>query len=142
MALAGPLACDELPLMPATARYVARLEQVSTSRPALLAAHAYVRYFGDLSGGAILAAMLARTLGLGPDMLSFYNFETPCGSAALKERLGADLDRLVRPHEVEALVAEAVIAFEHNIALSCAVEAFAFRSDPRGAGDQRPVENR
>ena len=39
-----------------------------------LIAHAYVRYLGDLSGGRIVGRILARSPGLGPEALSFYDF--------------------------------------------------------------------
>src|SRR5207237_3072297 len=41
---------------------------------ALPISHAYTRYLGDLSGGQIIKKILARSLALPPEALSFYEF--------------------------------------------------------------------
>merc|ERR1719158_1648718 len=38
-------------------KYVARIREVVTEQPALLIAHTYTRYLGDLSGGQVLMRM-------------------------------------------------------------------------------------
>ena len=87
-----------------------------------LAAHAYARYMGDLSGGQVLKPLLARTLGLGPDMLSFYDFPTIRDLEAPKAAMRRALDRIVPGSpQADAIVDEAIAAFQHNIALSVAL---------------------
>ncbi len=49
----------ELPVAPAAQAYVLRLASLAVEQPALLAAHAYVRYLGDLNGGQMLARLVA-----------------------------------------------------------------------------------
>jgi heme oxygenase (biliverdin-producing, ferredoxin) len=73
--LHGPTWPSELPLQAATQRYVARLQDIDTREPGLLAAHAYVRYLGDLSGGQMLRQIVVRGFQLGEDEGSrFYDF--------------------------------------------------------------------
>lgn len=59
-----------------TIRYIMRLHAIANDRPALLAAHAYVRYMGDLSGGQGLRSIIRRALAL-PDEAgtAFYEFK-------------------------------------------------------------------
>jgi heme oxygenase (biliverdin-producing, ferredoxin) len=47
--------------------YVARIREVSNTNPALLVAHSYVRYMGDLSGGQSLKNIVRSALNLPPD---------------------------------------------------------------------------
>ena len=62
--LHGPDWERELRAVPAGVAYAARILAVEAQCPPLLAAHAYVRYLGDLSGGQTLGRMVARGLGL------------------------------------------------------------------------------
>lgn len=63
------------PLRPTTIEYVARLDEIERDSPNLLLSHAYVRYLGDLSGGQILAGIVAKTFSLqGEHGTSFYAF--------------------------------------------------------------------
>jgi len=85
-----------------------------TLPPPLLAAHAYVRYLGDLAGGQVLARIVGRAYGLQTDGLRFYRFDGE--PAALSQGLRAVLDGL--PAEVgEAIVAEARSAFQRHVDL-------------------------
>ncbi|MEM9907636.1 MAG: heme oxygenase (biliverdin-producing) [Cyanobacteria bacterium P01_D01_bin.44] len=56
--------------------YVKRIREVANREPALLIAHAYVRYMGDLSGGQSLKNIIRSALAL-PDSkgTAFYDFE-------------------------------------------------------------------
>lgn len=47
--------------------YVARIHEVANIEPALLVAHAYVRYMGDLSGGQSLRNIARSAMNLPPD---------------------------------------------------------------------------
>jgi len=67
---------------PALQAYLEAIEKCSSTNPALLIAHLYTRYLGDLSGGQILAKRLIKHMHLpksGPGT-AFYRFdkiETP-----------------------------------------------------------------
>ncbi len=47
--------------------YIARIREVANTEPALLVAHAYVRYMGDLSGGQSLKNIARSAMNLPPD---------------------------------------------------------------------------
>ncbi|NER46348.1 MAG: heme oxygenase (biliverdin-producing) [Symploca sp. SIO1B1] len=48
--------------------YMARIQEVANTEPALLVAHAYVRYMGDLSGGQRLKGIARSAMNLPPDV--------------------------------------------------------------------------
>ncbi len=106
------------PALPAaTAKgYAACIDDIAATEPALLLAHAYVRFLGDVSGGQILGSVVADHLEL-PDRqgLQFYRFDDPAG-------LRVELRDAVQHAPVDAslhaaLCAEAERAFELNIAM-------------------------
>lgn len=73
--LQGPGWRHDLPLTHAAQAYVQRLQALGQRQPLLLAAHAYVRYLGDLNGGQMLAGLVARQLQLPPGQgVAFYSF--------------------------------------------------------------------
>lgn len=112
---------ERLPWLDASRSYVERLAAASVEQPALLAAHAYVRYLGDLSGGQILSRLLSRSLGLGASEVSFFRFSGIDDIAAYKARYLALIEAAVATDEAASVVAEAQLAFRLNIALSQAV---------------------
>jgi heme oxygenase (biliverdin-producing, ferredoxin) len=63
----GPNWRDGIAATPAGERYVNRIWEISEINPALLVAHAYVRYMGDLSGGQGLRHIARSALDLPPD---------------------------------------------------------------------------
>jgi heme oxygenase len=97
----------------AATRYAERLGTLERAAPGLLAAHAYVRYLGDLSGGQRLARVVARTLGLQPPAgLRFYDFGGAAASAALAQEFRRGLASIpASGADEEALVDEACHAF-------------------------------
>jgi heme oxygenase len=98
--------------------YVARIESVTGTRPRLLAAHAYVRYMGDLSGGQLLRDIARRALSLRDERgTAFYAFAM--GSPeALKAEFRRGLDALALPDgDSDAIVTEADDAFARHVAL-------------------------
>jgi heme oxygenase (biliverdin-producing, ferredoxin) len=116
----------ELPLLSAGEHYAARVAKAGAGDGIRLMAHAYVRYFGDLSGGQLLAHLLGTSLGLPPQALSFYNFPVATDARSLKEEMRAALDRAGRnPGRRQRIIEEGILAFEHNIQLSEAVQALA-----------------
>lgn len=109
----------ELPVAPAARRYVHHLQHIATVRPALLVAHAYVRYLGDLSGGQMLRRIVAAALALVDGRgTHFYDFGAPADVAGHVRAFRAGLAQL--GHDAEqaaAIVAEAVLAFRLHQAL-------------------------
>ncbi len=104
---------EELSLQSATHLYVGRIEELSESAPALLAAHAYVRYLGDLSGGQILRRIVARMLGTREaEGTSFYDFGSEFEVAESARVLRAGLAAIAVGESGEAaIVAEALDGF-------------------------------
>ena len=119
LALHGPDWADSFALEPAAARYARRLHEIDATQPAMLLAHAYVRYLGDLSGGQ----MLRRIVSEGMDLpahggTAFYDFGEPSETRALTQAFRAGLDKVVvDAASADALVAEAVLAFQLHRAL-------------------------
>jgi len=100
--------------------YVARLRQVSEEHPALLIAHSYTRYMGDLSGGRVLMRVAIKTYGLAIDTggVNFYQFEQIGNPKEFKNRFRASLDGLPISAALSSqLVVEANAAFQLNIDL-------------------------
>ena len=117
--LHGPGWAGRISLQPATQAYVARLQALETTQPALLVAHAYVRYLGDLSGGQMLRWIVARSYGLPTDAGSrFYGFGDGAAVHAHLHAFRAGLAALaVPPARIDALVAEARTAFGLHVDL-------------------------
>ena len=110
---------DGIATGPATAGYVAHLQQIARVAPHLLVAHAYVRYLGDLSGGQLLRDRVMASLALAGDVgTAFYRFPAIPDAGAFKDAYRAALDALpVDVPTAEAIVAEAAAAFERNLAV-------------------------
>jgi len=123
-ALIGPDWTERLGTLPAGARYAYRVARAAERDGMALIAHAYVRTLGDLSGGQLFPALLARTLALPPQALQFYDFSAIPDLAAAKAAWRAAVDAAA-PYlpAPERLVREAQVAFRLNIALSEAVAA-------------------
>jgi heme oxygenase len=113
---------------PATTVYVARLRALADTAPVLLAAHAYVRYLGDLHGGQMLKRLVARSLaangaaaagGAPADAaMRFYEFGSDDEVLALRQAFRAGLAGVaVDAVTADRLVAEARWAFEQHVAL-------------------------
>ncbi|MFT4119085.1 heme oxygenase (biliverdin-producing) [Bradyrhizobium sp.] len=110
--------------LPAVERYVSAIVAASDGDGSRLVAHAYARYLGDLSGGQILSRLLARSLGLPPEALSFYAFPAISDIGAFKSDYRAAIDRAGDECEdFDAVVEEGARAFELNIDLSVALQA-------------------
>ena len=120
-AIAGPRWEDDIAVLPAAEDYAYAVRAVAAD-PRLVA-HAYARYLGDLSGGQILKPVLARTLGLSPEALTFYDFPAIADLDAPKAAMRRALDSVDPESQVaEDIAEEAIAAFHHNIAVSQAVQ--------------------
>ena len=128
-ALHGPNWAEVLDTLPATVRYVERLDRLSESRPELLVAHAYVRYLGDLNGGQALARLVMRRFepadGQG---VEFYDFGEADVIGKLKQGFKVGLDEIGRTmHDDASIVDEAQLAFRlhaelfDELAIACQV---------------------
>ncbi len=109
----------ELDPQPTTLIYVGRLQRIEKERPELLAAHAYVRYLGDLSGGQMLSKIVADSLGLGNGLgTRFYDFGPAQHVAEAAQALRAGLEAIPADEsQLAAIVAEALHAFDLHRAL-------------------------
>lgn len=105
---------------PAADAYRERIER-ARRRPALLVAHHYTRYLGDLSGGRMLAQALRRGYvgrGLERHGLAFYDFPGIAKPVTYKRAYRARLDALPLTEEVrDEVVDEVRCAFRLNHAL-------------------------
>lgn len=103
---------------PATQHYVDRIHEVGQTDPALLVAHSYTRYMGDLSGGQVLKKVAQRALKLPPtgEGLEFYHFEGIHSAKAFKQLYRSRMNELeLNADTKEKIVQEAVRAFHCNI---------------------------
>ncbi|MFC8454269.1 heme oxygenase (biliverdin-producing) [Kitasatospora sp. NPDC057223] len=92
--LRGPDWRTGLDPLPATAAYVARVEELAATWPAGYIAHHYTRYLGDLSGGQIIRGIAEKTWGFERkgDGVHFYVFDEVANPAAFKREYRAKLD--------------------------------------------------
>jgi heme oxygenase len=106
-------------LAPAMHALVQRVRALRAARSSALAAHAYVRYLGDLHGGQMLAAVVRQAYGWhAEDGTRFYAFGGRERVLALRTALRAALAALdFNPAEADAAAAEARWAFEQHVAL-------------------------
>lgn len=130
LAFFSGLAAETPPAPSAAARrYARRIEEINTHEPALLVAHAYTRYLGDLSGGQVLKSLLRRALRLsGEEGTAFYEFVELPDVAAAKRVFRSRLDVLpgATPELHDRLVAEANHVFALNLAVFRSLEGNAF----------------
>jgi len=105
---------EKIRILPATASYVARLEEVSGSAVEVVAHH-YVRYLGDVSGGQVIAARLGTLYDIEPDALNFYDFSAIGKIPPYRKGYRERLDSLMLTEEQrESLLSEAQRAFAFN----------------------------
>lgn len=99
--------------------YVARIHTVANAEPALLVAHAYVRYMGDLSGGQSLKNIARSAMSLPPDrgtgLHEFDHIPTIEARRAFKLKYRDTLNTLpVDEALAQKIVDEANLAFQFN----------------------------
>lgn len=112
---------DQISISPATQRYVDRIHQIGHEQPALLVAHAYTRYMGDLSGGQVLRKVAQRAMKLPPtgEGLNFYEFDGIHSAKAFKQLYRSRMNELeLDTHTKEKIVEEAILAFQFNVEVS------------------------
>ncbi|HIK54203.1 MAG TPA: heme oxygenase (biliverdin-producing) [Synechococcales cyanobacterium M55_K2018_004] len=110
---------EQIVPLPAGQVYVNRLCEISNTDPALLVAHSYTRYMGDLSGGQALKNIVRSALSLPPDQgTGLHDFEqlpTVEAKREFKEKYRRALNSLpVDEATIQRIVAEANYAFQLN----------------------------
>ena len=110
---------EQIAPLPAGQIYVDRLNEIANTDPALLIAHAYTRYMGDLSGGQALKNIIRSALNLPPDrgtgLHDFDQIPTPEARRAFKETYRLALNSLpLDEATIQRIVDEANYAFQLN----------------------------
>ncbi|AFZ17462.1 biliverdin-producing heme oxygenase [Allocoleopsis franciscana] len=110
---------EQITPLPAGQVYVNRIHEIANTDPALLIAHAYTRYMGDLSGGQALKNIVRSALKLPPDqgtgLHEFEQIPTIEAKRAFKEKYRQALNSLsVDEETIQRIVDEANYAFQLN----------------------------
>lgn len=110
---------EQIVPLPAGQVYVDRLREIANTDPALLVAHSYTRYMGDLSGGQALKNIVRSAMKLPPDqgtgLHEFEHLPTVEAKRAFKEKYRDALNSLpVDEDTIQRIVAEANYAFHLN----------------------------
>ncbi len=111
------------PALAAADHYAKRVRSAAAGDGARLIAHAYTRYLGDLNGGRVLRAQLAKRLSLKPKALSFFDFPDIQDIGGFIASYRARIDEageVLNNHD--EILDESAQAFRCNIALSEAIE--------------------
>ena len=108
--------------------YIARILQVAEQEPALLVAHAYVRYMGDLSGGQGLRQIARSALNLPADQgTRLHEFDAIASVEARRAFKVTYRDALnalpVDEQLIQKIVDEANLAFQLNRTVMHELEA-------------------
>ncbi|WP_257170128.1 biliverdin-producing heme oxygenase [Bradyrhizobium sp. SRS-191] len=120
------LDASDLPLLPEAIAYARAVKDAGSGSGHALLGHAYTRYLGDLSGGQIIKKILARSLALEPEALSFYEFPAIADIPRFKTEYRDALERAgAGMADHDDVVEEAAIAFQLNITLSQALQVAA-----------------
>ena len=106
---------DRVVPLPATARYVARIEQVGSTWAGGFVAHHYTRYLGDLSGGLHIGRVIKRQFGFETNGIGFYVFGDIADPAAFKDVYREQLDAAPWDDaEKERVIDEVLLAYRFN----------------------------
>jgi len=109
-------ATAEHPPLAATLAYADRIRAAGEAH--LFLAHHYTRYLGDLSGGQVVATMIARHYGATPEQLTFSRFEFIDKPVVFKREYREMLDRInLTDEQSDLLVEETKEAYRANSAL-------------------------
>jgi heme oxygenase len=116
--------------LPPTRAYADRIHAAAGEYPPAYLGHHYTRYLGDLSGGQILARVLARDYGM-TGGLAFFDFPQIPKRKVYKDEYRARLDALTLDEQgCRRVVREAQRAFDLNTAL---FDALGTRHLPRAS---------
>jgi heme oxygenase len=114
--LLGPQWQSSISALPATQRYVARIEEVATTSSAAFVAHHYTRYLGDLSGGQAIGAAVTKAYGFGDGPgAQFYVFPEIADGPGFKDHYRTLLDDAAwSEQEHEQVMTEVGTAYRLN----------------------------
>lgn len=113
--LIGPDWRERISPVPATQRYVDRINEVCSTWPGGFVAHHYTRYLGDLSGGQFIGKLMARQFGFETNGIGFYLFEEIADPRAFKEVYREQLDAAPwDADERERVIDEVLRAYQFN----------------------------
>lgn len=109
---------DQISAVPATEAYAARIREVAAEGwlPGVVAHH-YTRYLGDLSGGQMIAKLVAKQHGFDRLGVAFYDFSELGSIAEFKQAYREALNRLgerIDPVERDRMIAEVREAYHFN----------------------------
>jgi heme oxygenase len=109
--------------LPATTRYVRRLNEVAASWPGGFVAHHYTRHLGDLTGGHHIGKLLADQFGFETNGVLLYIFDQVADPAAFTETYRAQLDAAPwSDAERDRVVAEVELAYRLDAGLLGALD--------------------
>lgn len=101
--------------LPATMRYVDRLNTVAHSWNGGFIAHHYTRYMGDLSGGQIIRTLIQRQFGFETNGVGFYVFDEIAKPKVFKDTYREQLDATGWTEEEQnRVIEEVMIAYRLN----------------------------
>jgi heme oxygenase len=83
---------ERIEMLPATARYVSRINRVGATWVGGYVAHHYTRYLGDLSGGLHIGRVLKRQFGFDTNGIGFYIFGDIADPTEFKNVYREELD--------------------------------------------------
>jgi heme oxygenase len=132
--LRGPDWREDLSPLKATEEYVARVQELTTTRPNGFLAHHYARHLGGLTGGQVLRQVAEKSWGFTHkgDGVRLYTFETITNPDAFKREYRQKLDRVgsvIDEAERRLVIEECARIFTLNAALFQALDD---RHPPRG----------
>jgi len=114
---------ESVPLLPEATLYADRIASAAEGDGSLLIPHAYTRYLGDLAGGPVLKRRLGSMIEFAGVSSAFYEFPGIADPTAFSGRYRADLDSAASEFDARAgIIEESIVAFQHNIDLSEAVQ--------------------
>lgn len=106
---------EQIEPLPATRRYVDRINQVGSTWVGGFVAHHYTRYLGDLSGGQFIGKVMARQFGFETNGIGFYIFGDIADPAAFKDTYREQLDAAPWDDaEKERVIEEVLVAYQFN----------------------------
>ncbi|NLE80796.1 MAG: biliverdin-producing heme oxygenase [Rhodococcus sp.] len=122
--LLGPNWRSTITALPATTKYLDRLDEVAFDWPVGFVAHHYIRYLGDLSGGQIVRRKLEHAYGFRTEGVQFYTFDGIPKPKPFKDAYRMRLDSApLSEQDRQDLIGEVHLAYRLNGELFADLEA-------------------